>query len=64
MEYGILGFWVFMSVLVAFDYWVFSQGFNTLLQTHKTPEEKELVNLKIEEARLKVARLKQAMDIK
>lgn len=46
-----LGFWIFLAVLVACDCWVFSQGYDSLLQEHKTPEEKELQQLKIERLR-------------
>ena len=42
-----LGFWIFMSVLVASDCWIFSQGYDSLFQKHKTPEEKEIQKIKI-----------------
>ena len=43
-----LGFWIFMSVLVMCDCWVFSQGYDSLFQYHKTAEEKEIQRIKIE----------------
>jgi len=43
-----------MAVFVAADSWLFSQGYETALQKHKTPEEKELQKLKIEELRKKI----------
>ena len=51
---GWFGFWIFMAVFVAADSWLFSQGYETALQKHKTPEEKELQKLKIEELRKKI----------
>lgn len=55
-----LGFWIFLSVLVACDCWLFEKGYNTLFQTHKTNEEKLLLQLKIEERRLNIEILKKA----
>lgn len=49
-----LGFWIFLAVLVACDCWVFSQGYDSLLQEHKTPAEKELQRLKIEQLRQRI----------
>lgn len=43
-----LGFWIFAAVLVGCDHWIFSQGYDSLFQSHKTAEEKELQRLKIE----------------
>lgn len=54
MKMGWFGFWIFMAVLIAADHWIFSQGYESLFQKHKTPEEKELQRLKIEELRRKV----------
>ena len=48
------GFWIFMAVFVAADHWIFAQGYESFLQKHKTPEEKEMQRLKIEELRRKV----------
>lgn len=36
------GFWIFASVFVACDTWLFSKGYNSVLWTWKTKEEKEL----------------------
>lgn len=36
------GFWLFLSILVVCDTWLFTKGYETLFHTHKTPEEKEL----------------------
>ena len=46
-----LGFWTFMAVLVICDSWLFSQGYDTFLQEHKTPEEKEIQKIKINKLR-------------
>lgn len=54
-----LGFWMFLSVLIACDHWIYSQGHDSLFQTHKTPQEKELQLLKIEELKLKIKLHKQ-----
>lgn len=42
------GFWLFMAVLVACDCWVFTQGYDSLFQRHKTDAEKEIQRIKIE----------------
>ena len=42
------GFWIFAAVLVVCDHWIFSQGYDSLLQKHKTEVEKELQRLKVE----------------
>jgi len=47
------GFWIFAAVFVVCDCWVFSQGYDSFLQHHKTPEEKELQRIKIERQRAK-----------
>jgi hypothetical protein len=49
------GFWIFLAVLVACDYWVFSQGYNGILLEHKTEQEKEI-------QRLKIAKLKKEVE--
>ena len=49
------GFWIFMAALVISDCWMLSQGYEGLLQTHKTPEEKEIQRLKIEILRKQAA---------
>jgi len=49
-----LGFWIFMSVFIACDHWIFSTGRDSFFQTHKTDVEKELQRLKIEELKLKI----------
>lgn len=48
---GWFGFWLFMVVLVICDCWVFTQGYDSFLQHHKTDAEKELQRIKIETAR-------------
>lgn len=48
---GWFGFWLFMSVLVVCDCWVFLSGYDSFLQFHKTDAEKELQSVKIEAAR-------------
>lgn len=45
-----LGFWIFLSVFVACDTWVFLSGFESFLHTAKTVEEKALLT-KIREAK-------------
>lgn len=52
------GFWIFAAVFVAVDSYVFAQGYDSLLQSHKTPAEKELLKLKIKEKELKIELLK------
>jgi hypothetical protein len=47
-----LGFWIFAAVFIACDHWIYSLGHNSLLQYHKTPEEKELQQLRLKEKRL------------
>jgi len=44
-----LGFWMFLAVLIACDHWIFNKGYDSLFQTHKTAEEKELQRLKIKD---------------
>ena len=48
------GFWIFMSVFVAVDYWIYSKGHDSFFMSHKTDIEKELQQLKIEELKLKI----------
>ena len=55
-----LGFWIFLAVFVAGDYWIYSQGHNSFFQEHKTDAEKELQRLKIEELKLKIELHKRA----
>lgn len=55
------GFWVFMAVLVAADHWVFAQGYDTVLLGHKTPAEKELQRLIIEEKKLDIELKREAL---
>ena len=38
----ILGLFLFLSVYVACDAWLFSKGYNTAFFEHKTKEEKEI----------------------
>jgi len=37
-----LGFWIFLSVFVACDTYLFSKGYNSVIWTAKTDEEKEI----------------------
>lgn len=53
-----IGFWLFMAVFVAVDYWVYTRGHDTFWLKHKTPEEKELQQLATEERRLRVELLR------
>jgi len=53
-----LGFWIFAAVFIACDSWVFSQGYNSFFQTHKTEQEIELQQLKIEETKVRIELLK------
>lgn len=52
------GFWIFMTVFVACDHWVFAQGYDSTFLYHKTEAEKELQRLKIEQLKRKVDGLK------
>ncbi len=56
-----LGIWIFLAVLVVRDHWLFNKGYDTLLQSHKTEIEKELLRLSIEERKLSIAILKQEL---
>lgn len=50
-----LGFWAFLSVLLICDCWIFSQGYDSFLQTHKTKAEKQIQQIKINKLREKSA---------
>lgn len=50
------GFWIFLAVFVACDYWIFAQGYDSFFHSHRTDAEKELQRLKIDELRRKVGR--------
>ena len=45
------GFFLFLSVIWACEAWMYLQGHETCLYKHKTPEEKELQRIAIENAR-------------
>lgn len=62
MNIAWFGFWVFMAVFVAADYYIFLQGYDSYLQKHKTAEEKELQKLKIEYLKLKIESCKSKDD--
>lgn len=47
-----LGFWIFMAALVVADGRLFAQGYDTILYSHKTPEEKEIQRIKIDVLKL------------
>jgi hypothetical protein len=46
-----LGFWIFAAVFIAGDYWLFSQGYDTFFQSHKTEAEKKIQQIKIDRLR-------------
>ena len=48
------GFWVFAAVFIARDHWIYSQGYDSYFQTHKTDAEKELQRLKIEKLKSEI----------
>lgn len=43
-----LGFWIFASVFLACDTWLFSKGYNSLFWDWKTKEEQQLRQKAIE----------------
>lgn len=45
------GFWIFLAVFCAVDYWLFSQGYDTFFQSHKTDAEKQIQQIKIKKLR-------------
>ena len=51
MDNSWLGFWIFMTALIICDHWIFSQGYDSFFQSHKTPEEKQIQKIKIEKLR-------------
>jgi hypothetical protein len=55
-----LGFWIFASVFIVCDHYVFLQGYDSFFQKHKTSQEIELKQLKIEETKLRIELLKKA----
>lgn len=55
MKMDWFGFWIFLAVFVVCDCWIFSQGYDSFFQSHKTEAEKELQRLKIDELRQKSA---------
>tara|TARA_R110000850_G_scaffold39090_1_gene101771 strand:+ start:70 stop:240 length:171 start_codon:yes stop_codon:yes gene_type:complete len=42
-----LGFWVFLSVAIICDAWVFTRGYDSFFYSHKTLAEKEIQKSKI-----------------
>lgn len=46
---GWFGFWIFLAVFIVCDHWIFSLGYDSFFQEHKTAAEKELQQLKIQE---------------
>ena len=48
-----LGMWIFLSALIIGDTWQYINGYDTLLQKHKTPLEKELQKIKLGETKWK-----------
>jgi len=53
-----LGFWIFLSVFVVCDSWLYEKGSDTFFHEHKTDVEKELLRLKIEERKIKIELLR------
>lgn len=47
-SYSLLGFWIFLSVFIAVDAWLFSQGYEAIFFEAKTSIEKEIQALKLE----------------
>lgn len=45
------GFWIFLSVCVAVDGWLYSKGHNTMFFSHKTDAEKELQRAAVDRAK-------------
>lgn len=39
---GWFGFWIFFTVFLVCDTWLYSKGHETMFWKHKTPEEKEI----------------------
>jgi hypothetical protein len=54
-----LGFWIFAAVFIACDHWIYTQGYDSFFQAHKTEAEKELQRLRIEEQKLRIQVLRQ-----
>lgn len=40
-------FWLFLCVFIVCDCWIFSQGYDSFFQTHKTEAEKKIQRIKI-----------------
>ena len=49
---GWFGFWIFMIMLFLLDTWIFARGYDSFLQSHKTPEEKAIQRYKIKILRI------------
>lgn len=45
-------FWVFLIFFLLLDAWIFSRGYDSFIQTHKTPEEKAIQRYKIKILRI------------
>ena len=50
-RYAWLGFWIFLSVFIACDTYLFNQGYETWFHTAKTDIEKEIQQLKLDKLR-------------
>lgn len=48
MKNSWVAFWIFMSVFMVCDSYLFSKGYETFFWGHKTPEEKQIQQLIIE----------------
>ncbi len=54
MDMAWFGFWIFLAVFMVCDHWIFSRGYDSFFQCHKTPAEKELQQLTIELHKLSI----------
>ncbi len=48
IKLGWLGFWIFLTVYVACEAWLYSQGHDTFFWRHKTDAEKQIQQKHIE----------------
>lgn len=54
MEMAWFGFWIFLAIFMVCDHWIFSRGYDSFFQRHKTVAEKELQQLAIELQKLTI----------
>lgn len=50
---GWFGFWIFMTVWICIEAWQFNNGYETTWWKHKTPEEKQIQQHKIDQLKNK-----------